>query len=199
MNTTLNQNKWWHRLAKVIFWTSSVAVFFVATSINWIDNKPYSYVNVDEERSYIQCKKDKEKGLIYTFSKNSLYADTLNYNDLATFSKVRAQELCSQLTNEQKLRFSREETRLIEGGVWNFDERQALLATFKEKLVGDSSYTTYIEKETVKRGGYLSMIKIELLIIIALLVCMYLISSIFNYIVFGRRFVIPSILKRFLR
>ncbi|MBX4198318.1 hypothetical protein KW782_03230 [Candidatus Parcubacteria bacterium] len=185
-----NKNRWWYRLSKVAFWLVFICVFVTASAVSWEENKPYSYAMVDDDASYIQCNKHKEEDLIYPFNKN-FFSTNSSGDDLTVLSKDRAKELCSQLNPQQKLLLSREETRLIEGGIWNSDERSALLETYKTKILGDTGYVVHIDTETINEGSYKTMALYQTVILLVTLIAMYLISSIFKYVLFGEKFKVP--------
>lgn len=194
--TELN-SKWWYRLMKVIFWMVFIVCFLIFSGVVWTENAPYTYTKVDNSKSYVQCNKDKLENLVYFFDKNLLSADYTAYDDLSDYSKDRAKELCSKTSPDQALQVSREETRLIENGIWNYSERSALIEKYKAKLLGDTDYTFYISKEIVTRGGYFEILKYEVLLLLITLILMYLVSSVFMYVTCGQRFKNPF--KRFSR
>jgi len=191
-----NRNTWWNRLAKVLFWIVSVLTLFSTVSVIWGESEPTSLEVVDDAASYIQCNKDVGTRDVYYFNKNLLSADYVDESKLSDYSKTRAKEICGNLTTDQKLLYSREETRLIENGVWNYDERQALLEKYKARLVGDDGYTYEIQTKTLTHSSWTELITYEGIAIFGVLLMMYLIASTYNYVIFGEKFRSPLALLR---
>jgi len=189
-----NKNTWWYRLLKVVFWLFFIIVYLVIAITLIDEDRPYKRTGIDFEKSYIQCDKDKESDSVYFFNKNSLYA-TPNPNELSDYSKDRSEEICSKLTPEETLQVAREETRLYTEGYWNSTEINSLLDRYKSKFVNDK-YTVHFEEKTEKFGSTQDLIINQLLILIATLILMYLVSSIFKYVAFGEKFSFPIKKKR---
>lgn len=89
----LLETKFWYRLLKVFFIAITLGVFLLGSVLLW-DNKPYKII--DNEKSYIQCDRDKEAELIYLLGKNGwdqygrIYDEqpTLDYYDDQSVRKV---------------------------------------------------------------------------------------------------------------
>ncbi len=189
------KNKWWHRLAVVIFWTLTAGSIGIASVISWSANHPYSYTHIDNDKSYVACDKDEGTNLVYFFSNNGIYGEE-GTQTLASYSKDRAKQVCSELSDDQQLLYSKKETALIEGGVWNYSERGALLQKYKESLVGTGDYTVHIQETTENYGSWGTLLISELVILLVALILMYLTASTYNYILFGEKFKSPLKLFR---
>jgi hypothetical protein len=184
------KNKWWHRLAVVIFWILAIGSIGIASLVSWDENRPYSITHIDDEKSYIACDKDKGTNLVYFFNKNGIYGEETTQT-LASYSKDRATQVCSELSDDQQLLYSKKETALIEGGVWNYSERDALLQKYKESLVGTGDYTVHIVEATDNFGSWGAILTSELIILLVALILMYLTASTYSYILFGEKFKSP--------
>jgi hypothetical protein len=156
--------KFWFRLLKVLY-IIFLILTFLGCVVWWWETKPYKVV--DNENSYIQCERDKEKKLVYYLDKNDWNEYGKVYGENPTLSYYHDEairKVCAQPLNPETGEFAT---------YWSSYKVLPLNYEFSPILKTEGSYSKWL------RNGILGFILFVFLT--------NLIKEIFYYVATGKR------------